>query len=105
MNIKRLIGVLLLAVGIAALFYAHFQKGRIEEAAKKANEQIHQGQNLFQGNPIGQAVGSIVGGSMHSKAASEVEKYQNIVMWLTIGGIVVGIIGLGMVIFCGTKKK
>lgn len=105
MNIRRLVGILLVAIAIAALFYAYIQKGRIEEAGKRASEQINQGQGLFQGNTIGEVMGSVITGSMRSKAASEIEKYQNMVMWLTIGGIIVGVLGLGMVLFCGSKKK
>lgn len=106
MNIKRLIGIVLLAIGIATIFYAQVQKGRIEEEGKKANEQIQQGQSLFQGgNLFGQVIGSAVTGSMHGKAASEIQKYRNMVMWMTIGGIVVAVFGLGMAIFCGNKKN
>ena len=105
MNIRRLIGILLLAAGIAILFYANFQKGRIAEASKSANEKINKGQSLFQENPVSEAVGSMVGKSMHEKVSTEVEKYRAMVMWLTIAGIIVGVIGLGMTIFSKNKRK
>lgn len=105
MNIRRAIGIILLALGIAVIIFASYEKGHIAEAAKKANEQISEGKSFFQENPIGNAVGSVVGESMHHKVSTEVVKYQQMVMWLTIIGIIIAIIGLGMTLFCRSRKK
>jgi uncharacterized protein YjeT (DUF2065 family) len=101
MNVKRVIGILLLAVGIFVIFYANYQKGRVAAAGERAYEQINQGGSLFQGSPIGGAVT----GSMKKKTASEMAKYNQMLQNLLIGGIIVAVVGAGLIVFCKPKKK
>jgi uncharacterized protein YpmB len=104
-NTKRTIGIILIVVGVITVFYANFQKQRIAEAGAKAYQQIEQGNQLFQGNPVGQALGGAATGSFKKKTASEIAKYNHLVQIVMIGGIIVAVVGAGMAIFCSKKTK
>lgn len=98
MNRKRIVGLILLILGIIAVIYANHQKGRVA----RAKQDIHEGSNVFSigGNSVAEGVGSKIEGSLQAKAS----QYDAPLMWIQIGGIVVGVIGIGM-LFCGCKKR
>jgi hypothetical protein len=94
-NIKRIIGIIILIVGIIVILFANYEKGRIA----KAQGNIQKGTSLFSGHSVGDQVGQAVGGAMESKVSS----YSTPVMILMIGGIVLIVIGAGMALFCRKK--
>jgi hypothetical protein len=96
MNTKRIIGIVVLVIGIIAILYANHQKKRIAEAQGN----IEKGTSMFSGSSVGSEVGRTVGGAMESKVSS----YNAPVMMLMIGGIVLVVIGAGMVFFCRCKR-
>jgi hypothetical protein len=87
-----MVGIVILIVGVIAVIYANYQKGRIANAEGN----IKKGESFFSG-----AAGSAVGGAMEGKVSS----YKAPVMMLMIGGIVLVVIGGGMALFCGKKRK
>jgi hypothetical protein len=97
MNTKRVIGIVVLIVGIIAILYANYQKGRIANAEGT----IEKGMSLFSGHSAGSQAGRSIGGAMEGKVGS----YNTPVMLLMIGGIVLVIIGGGMALFCGKKRR
>jgi hypothetical protein len=97
MNKKRMIGVVILIVGIIAIIYANYQKGRIADAEGN----VERGTSLFSGHSAGSQAGRSVGGMMEGKIAS----YKTPVMMLMIGGIALVVIGGAMVLFCGKKRR
>ena len=105
MNVKRTIGILLLIVGVFTIFYANYLKAEVAREGSKAYEKINRGGQLFQGNSMSEAFGGMMTGSMKKKAASEIERYNNMVQNLLIGGIIVAVIGGAMAIFCTKKSK
>lgn len=104
MKAKRTFGVVLLAIGVLTIFYANFQKERIRVAGAKAKEQIEQSSSIFQGNPVQQAVGASLTDSFKRKAAAEIARYDQMVQYLRIGGIIVATFGTGIVFFACRKK-
>jgi hypothetical protein len=90
-----MIGIVILIIGVIAILYANYQKGRIANAEGN----IKKGESFFSGSSGG--VGNAIGGAMEGKVSS----YKTPVMILMIGGIVLVVIGGGMALFCGGKKK
>ncbi len=97
MNTKRIIGIVILIIGIIAILYANYQKGRIAEAEGN----VKKGTSLFSGNSVGGQVGQAVGGAMEGKISS----YNTPVMLLMVGGIVLVVIGAGMALLCRKKSR
>jgi hypothetical protein len=91
-NTKRIIGIVVLIVGIIAVIYASHLKGRI--ASSESN--VKTGTSLFGGNPVGSAVGGVMEGKISS--------YKGPVMMLMIGGIILVVVGAGMALFCRGRK-
>lgn len=93
MNKKRIIGIVILIIGVIAVIYANHLKGRIANAEGN----VQRGTSLFGGNPVGEAVG----GAMEGKISS----HKGPVMMLMIGGIILVVIGGGMALFCRAKRR
>ena len=105
MNIRRAIGIFLLAIGIIAIFLASYVADQVAVESAKAQKKIAKGKQIFSGNPFSEAIGGAVVGSAEGKVASEVAKYNQIVLLMRVGGIFVAVIGAGMTIFCKSKKR
>lgn len=97
MNAKRIIGIIILIVGIIAILVANYVKGRLAEAEGT----VHKGTSMLSGTSVGGQVGKSVGGAIENKIAS----YNTPVMILMIGGIVLVVIGAGMALFCRKKSR
>ena len=105
MNVKRIIGLVLVLVGITGFFYANYQQGRIDVAGVDAQKKIDQGKGLFKGNPVAEAFGNSLAGSAEKDVASKIATYEQQVQLLRMGSIFVIVIGAVMVIFCSSRKK
>ncbi len=90
-----MVGIVILIVGVIAIIYANYQNGRIAHAEGS----IKKGESFFSGSSGG--VGNAIGGAMEGKVSS----YKTPVMLLMIGGIVLVVIGGGMALFCGRKRR
>ncbi len=91
MNYKRIIGVIVLVIGVVLIIFAADAMKRIS-SAKNA---VSGASGFMPNNPAG----NMVTGSME-KAASQ---YDVPVMICLIGGIVLVLVGGGMAIFCRKK--
>jgi len=96
-NKKRIVGIIILIVGIIFIVYANYQKGRIAEAEGN----VETGKSFFSGSSVGGQVSDAVGGVVGDKISS----YKAPVMILMIGGIVLVVVGGGMALFCKGKRK
>lgn len=105
MNVKRAIGILLLALGIISIFLASYVAAQVSSESAAAQAKIAKGKSLFQGNPYSEMVGGIVAGSAENKVSAEVAKYNQIVMIMRVGGIFLAVVGAGMTFFCKGKKR
>jgi hypothetical protein len=94
-SVKRIIGIIILIIGVIVILFANYEKGRIA----KAEGNIKKGTSLFSGHSAGSEAGRSVGGAMENKVAS----YSTPVMILKIGGIVLVVIGVCMALFCRKK--
>ena len=98
MNIKRIIGLIILIGGIALIIFAVHSMNRISSAKHDVNALT----SPFSQNPVG----NVVGGVMKGQAS----KYDKEVFWCLVGGIVLAVVGAGMAICCrcshsGRHKK
>lgn len=105
MNVKRAIGIIFLALGIISIFLASYVAGKVSSESAAAQAKIAKGKSMFQGNPYSEMVGGMVAGSAESKVSAEVAKYNQIVMTMRIGGILLAVVGAGMTFFCRGKGK
>jgi predicted MFS family arabinose efflux permease len=96
-NTKRVIGIIILIIGIIAILVANYVRGRLAEAEGT----VQKGTSLFSGSSVGNQVGQTVGGAVEGKIAS----YNGPVMVLMIGGIILVVIGAGMALFCRKKSR
>ncbi|MBI2742425.1 MAG: hypothetical protein HYX48_00715 [Chlamydiales bacterium] len=93
MNIKRIIGIVVMLVGVAAILYALNASGRIAEA--KGNIEMATSQMPKD------ATSELIGGILKSKAS----QYDSQVLALLIGGIALVVVGGAVAICCGRKKR
>jgi len=101
MNKKRVIGIVLLLIGVVAIIFAQIQKARIAEEGGKAYAKIEMGGQLFGGNPVG----DVVTGSMKKKADTEISYYNDLVQKIFIGGIACAVVGAAITVFSKRRKR
>jgi hypothetical protein len=90
---KKITGIVLLIIGIIVIIYAINAMHRIANAKGTVNTLS----SPISGNPVGDTAGNIMKG--------EVSQYDTPVMWLLIGGIVIGVVGAAMTFCCCRKKS
>ncbi len=92
MHSKKLIGLVVLAIGVGLMAFAMHSMYRITEAKKEVNDV----QGLISDNPVGSVVGKDL--------QKEVSQYDVEVMWALIGGVVLVFVGGGTLIFARKRK-
>ena len=93
MKRKRIISFAMLALGVALVIFALYERGRIA----RAHGDISRGGSFFRDNPVSE----LVTGSLQSKVSS----YEGPVLVCLIAGIVITVVGAGMTIACFKKSK
>lgn len=93
MSTKRIVGFVLLIVGIIAIIYAVHSMNRISSA----KSEIQTLASPFSGSSGGRAVG----GMLEGKAS----QYDSTVRMLFIGGIILVVVGGGVVLFSRKRKR
>ncbi len=91
MNTKRIIGIVILVLGLFLIAFSAYAKMRIEEAKKV----VHETTSPFSSNPIGK----MLGGAVEQKAA----QYDRMVIVSLVGGILLSLAGGGMLYFFRKK--
>jgi hypothetical protein len=92
MSIKRLIGLVILIIGIVLIAFSLHSMNRIS----KAKGGIRGMKHAFSGSSTGTKIGDA--------AENKVSQYDTPVMILLISGIILAIVGSSVIIF-GKKKK
>jgi hypothetical protein len=111
LNLKQGIGILFIVVGIALLIFVFYGKGQIEEGRDQiasGKQKVKQTQQMFSFTPVTKQVGQgLTSGAQDKIATGEltIEQYEAIFMWCEIGGIALLVVGAGLVLFCGRKKR
>lgn len=108
--VKKVIGIIVIIAGIAALIFSSYIKKQVEEGKSQigsAQKKVNQGNSLFSLNPVAKEVGQGITGSAQKKinaGTQEVAQYEEIAKWLQICGIIVIVLGAG-VLFLKKKDK
>ena len=106
---KRILGFIIIILGIALILSSFYIKSRVGEGRKQiaeAESQIQTGNKLFSLNPITKEIGKGITSSVQNKideAIKKANKYYDLAIWFQIRGAVFIVIGAG-IIFLGRKK-
>ncbi len=103
MNIKRIIGLICIVVGIGLLFYAGYGKERMASARQEISDtKVDQG--LIPDNPITDPIKENIEQGIKAKYYRKVDSYEPLIQLLTIGGWI--LIGGGVILLIfGRNKK
>lgn len=113
MRLKRILGIILLIVGIAMFFLSNYITEQVTAGKHKiasSQKQVDQGKGLFSLSPYTKDIGKEIAGSGQKKideGKQKVAEYEQTAHWLRIGGIVLAILGILFLIFSfvGRSKK
>lgn len=111
MNIKQVMGLLAIVVGIALIIFVVYGKQQVAIAKGEisdAKQKVDQGNQLFSLNPISKEVGKQVSGGISQKiqnAEHTVEYYENLFMWCQVGAVVLIVGGCGLIYFCRKGRR
>jgi len=111
MNFGRIIGLVVVVIGIASMIFANYIRNRLYDAEGQitdAKKKIKQGDQLFSFNPVAKEIGQgFTSGAKEkvSEAEATVAEYYRIAAWSHNGGIALIVIGAGIVVFCRKKSK
>ncbi|NNM43487.1 MAG: hypothetical protein HKM07_04010 [Chlamydiae bacterium] len=93
MNLKRIIGLVILVVGIIATGMGFHYKGQLESA----KGEVGMLSKPFSKNPFGEKAGSMM--------EAKIGEYDVPVAVMLYGGIALIVVGGGMLVCCRCKKK
>ena len=106
---RRIIGIVILIIGIALIGFSMYIKGRVAEGRGQISDvqrQVDTGTGLFKFNPITEEVGKELSRPAQKKidrASQEANEYEQMAKWLKIGGIILIVIGAVVIII--PKRK
>jgi len=101
---KKILGTLILGLGVIALGVSMYIRSQVEAGEKKissAQRKLDQSNTLFNLNPVTKEIGKGISGGVQKKidrGIDEVNEYDRLAGLLKIGGIVFIIVGAGVLI-------
>ncbi len=110
MNSKRIIGIVLIVIGVVMFIFSNTISNQVAEGRGKissAQKKVDTGNTLFSLTPESQQVGKMLTDSAQEKideGSVKADYYESMASSLKIGGIVAFIIGVGFV-FLGRKRS
>lgn len=111
MSKRRIFGIVIGLIGVVAILASMYIKQQVEEGkgkVGKAQKKIEQGKTLFSLSPATKGVGQGISGAAEKKigeANEQIAYYARLSSQLEIGGIIFLVIGGGMVLMGGKKKR
>lgn len=111
MNTKRIIGIIIIIIGVVSLITSRYIKHRVEEGKgeiSSAEKKVGQADSLFSLHPFAEEVGkkgfTDSARKKIEQGKRDVKEYSELAYWLQIGGIVLIVAGVGVVFISGKKK-
>lgn len=110
MNIKKVLGIVLLIGGLALYIVSNYIMGQVNEGKQKisgAQKQIDTGKELFSLAPYGKDIGQELTNPVEKKiheGQNQVNYYEDIAQWMHLGGTVLMVLG-GAIFLIGFMKK
>ena len=111
MNIKQVMGLLAIIIGIALIIFVVYGKYQVAEAKgeiSSAKKKVEQGNQLFSLNPLSKEVGKQMSGGITQKiqnAEHTVEYYEMLFMWCQVAAVVLIVGGSGLIFFCRKGRR
>jgi hypothetical protein len=99
MRFSRIVGILLIIAGVAALLFASYISEQVAEGKIKVaqgQETVNQSNQLFSANPVSKGIGQSVTGSAQDKinaGIGEIQHYEQVMYGLYIGGAIAIVLG------------
>jgi hypothetical protein len=104
MNFRRILGFIILVIGVLMMIVAYSIKHRTEEGTqqvKAAQKKVDKVDDTFSLSPVTKPLGDGLTGSAQKKidkGKEEILYYENIAKWLKLGGILVIVAGVIIVL-------
>lgn len=111
MNIRRILGVVVLIVGLALIVASQYIKGRVAEGESQissAQEKVNQGSKLFSLSPYAKPIGEKMTESAQQKinaGKEQASQYGQLADQLQIGGIVLIVLGAVIILIPRKSKR
>jgi hypothetical protein len=111
MNKQRIVGIVLLLVGIAALFFSGYIYAQVEEGRGKISNvqsKVDVGNKLLSIDPTLKKIGEPLTGSVQKQideGAATAERYETIAHFTQLGGIALLISGAVVLILSFNRKN
>lgn len=111
MNFRRILGFIILVVGILMMIFSFSIKKRTEEGQQEVNsaqKKVDKASGLFSLTPYTKPVGKGITSSAQKQideGKEEITYYENVAKWLKIGGVVVLIAGIVIVAIPSQNKR
>ena len=108
---KRIIAVILVAVGVGLYLVGNYIEGEVAHGRKKissAQKTVDQGRTITGLSPVTKDIGDIATSSAQRKideGREEADAYEELAGWLHGGGIILFIAGSGLLVFTFIRKK
>ncbi len=110
MILKRVLGIVLLTIGIILYFFSSYISSQVAEGKEKissAKEQVNVAGKLFSMSPYTKGIGKEVSATGEKKIGEgeqKVAKYEKIAHQLYIGGIILVVLGAGVIAWSFAKR-
>jgi len=110
MNAKRIIGIVLLIIGIIMICFSVYIKQEVSEGKIKiarGEKAVGRGKDLFNLTPVTEPFSGMFTGAAEKKiekGKKDVEYYENLSNGLMAGGVVLIVVGV-ILVAVGRKKK
>lgn len=111
MNIKQIMGLLAVVIGIALIIFVIYGKQQIANAKgeiSSAKKKVDKSNQLFSLSPYTKDVGKQMSSGISQKiqnAEHTVEYYETLFRWSQIGAIVLIVGGTGLIFLCRPKRR
>jgi hypothetical protein len=111
MKMLRIIGILILVAGIAAILFSNYITTQVKEGKLKitqGEQKVNKGKQLFSLSPATKEVGGALTQSADKKiqeGKEQVGYYEQLASELQIGGIIGCIVGAGLILFSFIGKN
>lgn len=111
MNLKRWVGISLLAAGIVLVSLAHYINERVavgREEVTEGQEKIDQGLGLFSFTPLTEEIGRSLAAPQQNEVnegRAEVNDYADKASWIHLSGVIILLLGAVLVILSFVKIK
>jgi hypothetical protein len=112
MNFKRVLGIIILIIGLVGLGFSYYITQQVNEGkiqVESAQSSVDKGNSLLSLNRVSKEVGQKVLTDPAQKKINEgqmtIAQYEKMASWLQIGGIIFIVLGLALIIFGRNRKR